>query len=111
MSDGSGNWVTYNGEIYNYRELRAELGQERFKTNSDTEVILHAYRRWGVDCVDHFRGMFSFALWDEEHQQLFCARDRFGIKPFYYTVVDHVLYLASEIKALLPFVAERPYQS
>ncbi|MET0513886.1 MAG: asparagine synthase (glutamine-hydrolyzing) [Nitrospiraceae bacterium] len=106
MSDGGGNWVTYNGESYNYRELRVELGQERFKTNSDTEVILHAYRRWGVDCVDHFRGMFSFALWDEEHQQLFCARDRFGIKPFYYTVVDHVLYLASEMKALLPFVAD-----
>ena len=106
MSDGIGNWVTYNGEIYNYRELRAELGQECFKTNSDTEVILHAYRRWGVDCVDHFRGMFAFALWDDERGQLFCARDRFGIKPFYYTVVDQVLYLASEIKALLPFVPE-----
>ena len=106
MSDGIGNWVTYNGEIYNYRELRAELGQECFKTNSDTEVILHAYRRWGVDCVDHFRGMFAFVLWDDERGQLFCARDRFGIKPFYYTVVDQVLYLASEIKALLPFVPE-----
>lgn len=103
MRDSGGNWVTFNGEIYNYRELRQELGCDQFRTESDTEVILLAYRRWGIDCVMHFRGMFAFALWDEERRQLFCARDRFGIKPFYYTVVENVLYVASEIKALLPF--------
>ncbi len=104
MTDGAGNWVTYNGEIYNYLELRVELGLKNFATTSDTEVILHAYRKWGVDCVSHFRGMFAFALWDEANQVLFCARDRFGIKPFYYTIVGNVFYFASEVKALLPFV-------
>ncbi|MBD2297081.1 asparagine synthase (glutamine-hydrolyzing) [Nostoc sp. FACHB-190] len=104
MTDQTGNWLTYNGEIYNYIELRQELDSKNFITNSDTEVILKAYRKWGTDCVNHFRGMFAFALWDESNQVLFCARDRFGIKPFYYTVVDRVLYFASEAKALLPFV-------
>jgi len=104
MSDASGNWVTYNGEIYNYIELRKEIGRDNFHTNSDTEVILHAYRKWGTDCVKHFRGMFSFALWDEENQLLFCTRDRFGIKPFYYSIVGDTLYFTSEIKALLPCV-------
>lgn len=106
MEDPRGNWITYNGEIYNYVELREELGAGQFKTHSDTEVILHAYDKWGVDCVNHFRGMFSFALWDEKQQKLFCTRDRFGIKPFYYTVVDGILYFASEIKTLLPFVPD-----
>ena len=106
MTDGSGNWIVYNGEIYNYRELREELGPENFRTRSDTEVILHAYRRWGRDCVSRLRGMFAFALWDEANRSLFCARDRFGIKPFYYTAVDGVLYFASEAKALLPFLPE-----
>jgi asparagine synthase (glutamine-hydrolysing) len=104
MTDGAGNWITYNGEIYNYRELRQELGLDQFVTTSDTEVILRAYRRWGAECVSHFRGMFAFVLWDEARQTLVCARDRFGIKPLYYTVVGGVLYLASEVKALLPFV-------
>lgn len=106
MRDGGGNWITYNGEIYNYRELRKELGAENFRTNSDTEVILHAYRKWGNDCVKHFRGMFAFALWDESKQELFCARDRFGIKPFHYAVSGGVFYFASEVKALLPFLKE-----
>ena len=104
MSDRSGNVVVYNGEIYNYVELRQELGVDQFETTSDTEVILHAYRRWGTDCVRHFRGMFAFALWDVDQQLLFCARDRFGIKPFYYTLGGGVLRFASEVKALLPFV-------
>ena len=104
MRDAGGNWVTFNGEIYNYIELRNELGPENFVTTSDTEVILHAYRRWGPDCVNHFRGMFAFALWDERNQALFCARDRFGIKPFYYAVAKNAFYFASEVKALLPFV-------
>ena len=104
MRDCADNQVTYNGEIYNYLELRSELGRENFQTNSDTEVILHAYRKWGYDCVKHFRGMFAFALWDEVNQVLFCGRDRFGIKPFYYTVVKNNLYFASEAKTLLPFI-------
>lgn len=104
MDDLCGNWITFNGEIYNYIELRDELGKQNFRTSSDTEVILHAYRKWGKDCVDHLRGMFSFAIWDEAKQELFCARDRFGIKPFYYTVVDDTFYFSSEVKALLPFV-------
>lgn len=104
MTDGDGNWITYNGETYNYIELRDQFGRDNFKTTSDTEVILRAYRKWGADCVNHLRGMFAFALWDDERQKLFCARDRFGIKPFYYTVVADTLYFASEIKALLPFV-------
>ena len=109
MGDPGGNWVTYNGEIYNYVELRSELGggelgADPFTTTSDTEVLLTAYRRWGQECVHQFQGMFAFALWDEAHQELFCARDPFGIKPFYYAVVDDVFYCASEAKALLPFL-------
>ena len=104
MISESKNVVTFNGEIYNYKELRKEIGETNFKTNSDTEVILKAYERWGLDCISKFRGMFAFAVWDEKKKELFCARDRFGIKPFYYTVVDDVFYFASEIKALLPFV-------
>jgi asparagine synthase (glutamine-hydrolysing) len=104
MTDSAGNWIVYNGEIYNYIELRKELGEENFITNSDTEVILHAYRKWGDRCLDHLRGMFAFAIWDEKNQRLFCARDHFGIKPFYWTVRDKTFYFASEIKALLPFV-------
>jgi asparagine synthase (glutamine-hydrolysing) len=96
--------ITYNGEIYNYIELRKELGLEKFKTTSDTEVILRAYEKWGQDCVDHLRGMFAFAIWDEKNSLLFCARDRFGIKPLYFTKNSDGLFFASEIKALLPFV-------
>jgi asparagine synthase (glutamine-hydrolysing) len=104
MRDEDGNWITYNGEIYNYLELRRELGESAFRTTSDTEVVLRAYRRWGPSCVERFRGMFAFSIWDEEHGRLFCARDRFGIKPFYFAVVDRVFHAASEAKALLPFL-------
>ena len=104
MSEGAGNWITFNGEIYNYVELREELGKDLFRTTSDTEVILRAYRKWGPACVDRLRGMFAFALWDEGRQSLFCARDRFGIKPFYYTQAGDLLLFASECKALLPFL-------
>lgn len=107
MTDESGTTICYNGEIYNYIELRSELEcRYRFRTTSDTEVILAAYRVWGEDCVNHLRGMFSFAIWDESLGKLFCARDRFGIKPFYYTVVDGVFYFASEAKTLLPFLPQ-----
>jgi asparagine synthase (glutamine-hydrolysing) len=104
MTDRHGNWIVFNGEIYNYLELREELGRDNFISTSDTEVLLFAYRKWGTDCVSHLRGMFAFALWDESNQTLFCARDRFGIKPFYYMVNKGIFYFASEVKALLPFV-------
>ncbi len=104
MTDGFGNWIVFNGEIYNYIEVRHELGPEHFTTSSDTEVILAAYRKWGADCVNHLRGMFAFAIWNEQDRTLFCARDRFGIKPFYYMIRDGMFYFASEAKALLPFV-------
>jgi len=106
MTDGQGNWLVFNGEIYNYLELREQLGPENFNTRSDTEVILQAYRKWGEGAVEHLRGMFAFALWDEKRQILVCARDRFAIKPFYYTQVGDQLYFASEVKALVPFLPE-----
>jgi len=96
-------WVSYNGEIFNHLALRQELqnlGHE-YRTRCDTETILHAYRQYGTRCVEHFRGMFSFALWDKDAQSLFCARDRLGIKPFYYFWDGRIFLFASEIKALL----------
>ena len=95
--------LVFNGEIYNYRELRHELQQqgERFHSASDTEVILHGYRRWGTDAVAKLRGMFSLAVWDGARQQLFLARDRMGIKPLFYSFLDPGLVFGSEIKALL----------
>lgn len=101
----TGNVICFNGEIYNYLELREEIGG-KFRTDTDTEVILRAYEKWGEDCIKHFKGMFALAVWDEKRQLLFCARDRFGIKPFYYAVVDDVFCFASEMKALLPFLPD-----
>jgi len=96
-------WVVYNGEIYNHAELRTELVRcgHRYHTTSDTETILHAYEEYGVNCLQRFRGMFSFALWDKRRQRLFCARDRMGIKPFYYYWDGRLFAFSSEIKALL----------
>jgi len=95
--------VVYNGEIYNFRELRKELEEKghRFYTNTDTEVIVHAYEEWGLDCIKKFNGMFAFALWDSNKKLLFLARDRSGIKPLYYTICNGNFLFASEIKALL----------
>jgi asparagine synthase (glutamine-hydrolysing) len=104
MSDEAGRWITYNGEVYNYPELRTEIGAHGFRTASDTEVVLRAHGRWGTESLGRLRGMFAYALWDEQSQELVCARDRFGIKPFYYVVVDDVFYFASEAKALLPLL-------
>lgn len=103
MQDSSGNLtIVFNGEIYNFRELREELRTSyKFRTWSDTEVLLAAYLKWGTDCVEHLNGMFAFAIWDRNRQQLFGARDRFGEKPFYYFRMRHVFLFASEIKALL----------
>lgn len=94
--------ITYNGEVYNYIELRQELESDGFvfTTSGDTEVILAAYRRWGHACVERFIGMWSFAIWDDVSKELFCSRDRFGIKPFHYIERDGRLYFASEIKGL-----------
>jgi asparagine synthase (glutamine-hydrolysing) len=96
-------WITYNGEIYNYRELRDELRQRghRFRSGTDTEVILQAYCEWGDDCLSRLNGMFAFAIWDGARDRLFCARDRLGMKPFYYRVDRGRLAFGSEIKALL----------
>jgi asparagine synthase (glutamine-hydrolysing) len=97
--------ICHNGEIYNYVELREQFSPSwSFKSSSDTETILAAYEHYGDDCVDHLRGMFAVVLWDAKKQRLFCARDRFGIKPFYYAVVDGLFIFASEAKALLPFL-------
>src|SRR5688572_23776021 len=79
-------WVTFNGEIYNHRDVRGELESagHRYRTKSDTETIVHAYEQWGDDCVQHFRGMFAFALWDAPRRRLLLARDRLGVKPLYW---------------------------
>ena len=107
MVGQNSNIITYNGEIYNYKELQASLSNSwKFKSDSDTETIHAAYQKYGTNCLDHLRGMFSFALWDENKQSLFCARDRFGIKPFYYCQLGDRFYFASEAKALLPFLDE-----
>jgi asparagine synthase (glutamine-hydrolysing) len=94
--------ITYNGEIYNYIELKEILLEKgyQFTSASDTEVILAAYDFWNQDCLQYFDGMFSFAIWDEKEQQLFAARDRFGEKPFYYYETENYLFFASEMKAL-----------
>jgi asparagine synthase (glutamine-hydrolysing) len=105
MADDHGNVVCFNGEIYNYRDLRRELESGYvFKTNSDTEVILAGYHKWGVRVLDKLRGMFAFALWDDREKVLLCARDRFGIKPFYYSTVGDNFIFCSEVKGVLPFL-------
>lgn len=94
-------WLAFNGEIYNYVELRRELPEYPFRSNSDTEVLLAAYQKWGAACLDRLIGMFAFLLWDEAARRLVVARDRFGVKPLYYAVgPDGCLYVASEVKAL-----------
>jgi asparagine synthase (glutamine-hydrolysing) len=104
MSSPDGKlWIIFNGEIYNYRELRAQLAahEHKFRTTSDTEVILAAYQQWGESCVQHFNGMFALAIWDTVDKKMFIARDRFGEKPFNYVYVPGRLFaFASEIKGL-----------
>ena len=115
----TGNWITYNGEIYNFRELREELGggdgetrrrgdaaigqgrDSEWKSQSDTEVILRAYGKWGTDCLNKLRGMFAFAIWDANLNQLLIARDGFGIKPLYYHATTDTMVFASEVRTLL----------
>ena len=93
--------IVFNGEIYNYLELKNELKKEyNFKTNSDTEVILAGFKKWGKKILNELNGMFSFAIWDKKNQVLFAARDRFGVKPFYYSFKEGQFFFASEIKTL-----------
>jgi asparagine synthase (glutamine-hydrolysing) len=103
MSNEDGSlWITFNGEIYNYVELRQELSRHhQFRTRSDTEVILHLYEELGERCLDRLNGMFSFAIWDIRQQRLFAARDRLGVKPFYWALTPDALLFASEPKAIL----------
>jgi len=99
----TGNWIVYNGEIYNFRDVRAELVQAgaKFVSRSDTEVLLRAYARWGEECLAKFRGMFAFALWDARRHCLFLARDPMGIKPLYYAQPGSYFLFASEVRTLL----------
>ena len=99
----TGNWIVFNGEIYNHLEIRAEIGERagRWHSMSDTETILHADRLWGRDCVQKLRGMFAFAIWDAASGKLWCVRDRLGIKPFYYCAQPDALLFASEVRSLV----------
>jgi len=104
MSNEDGKvWIVLNGEIYNYIELRKELeaAGHTFKTHTDTEVIVHGYEQWGEDVVNRLKGMFAFGVLDLARQKLFLARDRFGIKPLYYTITDKYVVFASELKAIV----------
>jgi len=108
MESTDGRYVlTFNGEVYNYLELRVELEDVRFRSHSDTEVVLAAWERWGPACLDRLIGMFAFAIWDRRERRLFAVRDRFGVKPLYVTRVGDGIALASEIKALHAIGAPR----
>lgn len=113
-SDDGKIWIIFNGEIYNYIELRDELKDKGyvFKTSCDTEVIIKAYEAWGIECLNRFNGMWSFVILDLRKKILFGARDRFGVKPFYYYKKDEVFLFASEIKAILtlPYISRRSNQ-
>src|SRR4030067_3197307 len=103
MATEEGNYIiTYNGEVYNFQELRIELESlgHKFRSKTDTEVVLHAYVQWGAECVKRFNGMFAFAIWDKTRQEIFLARVRYGIKPLYYTLAGPTLIFASEQKAI-----------
>jgi asparagine synthase (glutamine-hydrolysing) len=113
MADPSGRFhLIFNGELYNYLELRQQLAQrgEIFRTETDSEVLLRAYKVWGEQALARFRGMFAFVIWDDMEKRLFAARDRFGIKPLYLVANDAGVALASEIKQLLglPGLTGRP---
>jgi asparagine synthase (glutamine-hydrolysing) len=110
MSLGKRFCITFNGEIYNYLELRQELEAKgfSFRGNSDTEVLLAAFEAWGNQCLARLRGMFAFAIWDRHTKSLFLARDRFGEKPLFYYQDDQAFYFASELKALLPLLPHKP---
>ena len=103
-------WVIFNGEIYNFKELRAELEQRghRFRTRSDTEVIVHGYKEWGTEVLNHLNGMFGLAIWDVNNQRLVVARDAMGIKLIYYRIANGQLTFGSEIRAILAAESSKP---
>jgi asparagine synthase (glutamine-hydrolysing) len=102
FADNSGRYVmVFNGEMYNFQEVKSTIHDYHFKTTSDTEVLIAAYARWGPDCIGRFRGMFTFAIWDRQEKELFIARDRMGVKPLYYHIDKDKLLFASEIRAIL----------
>jgi asparagine synthase (glutamine-hydrolysing) len=106
VSDNGRYVIVFNGEIFNYEEIKSQVGSRqsavgnKFKTNSDTEVILKLYEQYGAECVNYLRGMFAFAIWDDKEKKLFASRDRFGIKPFYYLHNDNEFIFSSELKAI-----------
>lgn len=102
--------IVYNGEVYNYAEIKEELEQSgySFKSKTDTEVIVAAFDKWGVECLHKFNGMWAFSIYDRTQKKLFCARDRYGVKPFYYYFRENKLVFASEIKAILPALSSKP---
>ena len=102
MNDPTGRYtLIFNGEIYNFLEIKSRLADYSFKSNGDTEVLLAAYIKWGAACLEMFRGMFAFAIWDNEKRELFLSRDRFGVKPLYYYNSNESFFFASEVRALL----------
>src|SRR5438876_11006391 len=103
-------WIIFNGEIYNYKELRAELQSKghQFRTNSDTEVIIHGYKEWSTDVFNHLNGMFGLAIWDVPNERLVLARDAMGIKPVYYRIAGGRLSFGSEIRAVLATASSSP---
>ena len=109
-SDDESIWITYNGEVYNFAELRPELESlgHRFRSGGDTEVVLRAYEQWGDDCVERLHGMFAFAIWDARRRRLFAARDRLGVKPLFYARREGRIVFASEIHSLYAFVRPEP---
>src|SRR5436309_15776850 len=111
MSDAEETvWIIFNGEIYNYKEQRAELQSKghRFRTNSDTEVIIHGYKQWGTDVFNHLNGMFGLAIWDVPNERLVVARDAMGIKLIYYKIDNGQLTFGSEIRPILPAKDSKP---
>jgi asparagine synthase (glutamine-hydrolysing) len=116
MEYDNGNfWIVYNGEVFNYREIKSELQSKgyKFKSRTDTEVVLAAYMEWGENCVSHFNGQWAFVIYDKRKNILFCSRDRFGILPFYYYLDKNYFIFSSEIKALLslPFIKKLPNEN
>src|SRR3989304_4043784 len=104
MSNENGSiWITYNGEVYNFKEIREELSQRgyNFKSNSDTEVVIKSYEEWGIDCVHKFIGMFALGIWDKREKKLYLVRDRVGVKPLYYYQKDGLFLFGSELKVLM----------
>lgn len=97
----SGNLIVFNGEIYNFKELKSTIRDYKYISGTDTEVVLAAYSKWGDSCVEHIDGMFAFAIWDSAEKTIFCARDRLGIKPFFFSLIGREFWFASEIKGLL----------